>query len=53
MIASGLISAMGVLHCDKLSWFRHIEAPTVRFGVQALIVSDDNGLSTGLGSGGI
>jgi hypothetical protein len=34
-----------VLHCDKASWFGHIAAPTVRFVVQALIVSDDNGLS--------
>jgi hypothetical protein len=34
-----------VLHCDKESWFCHIEAPTVGFGVQALIVSGDNGLS--------
>jgi hypothetical protein len=41
---SGLISASSVLHCDKESWFCHIEAPTVRFGVQALIVSSDNGL---------
>jgi hypothetical protein len=36
---------INVLHCDKASWFRHIEAPTVRFGVLALIVSGDNGLS--------
>jgi hypothetical protein len=35
----------GVLHCDKTSWFGHIEAPPVRFVVLALIVSDDNGLS--------
>jgi hypothetical protein len=34
-----------VLHCDKASWFGHIEALTVRFVVLALIVSDDNGLS--------
>jgi hypothetical protein len=34
-----------VLHCDKKSWFRHIEVPTVRFVVPALIVSGDNGLS--------
>jgi hypothetical protein len=32
-----------LLHCDKASWFRHTEAPTVRFVVQALIVSDDSG----------
>jgi hypothetical protein len=34
-----------VLHCDKASWFCHIEAPPVRFGVQGLIVSSDNSLS--------
>jgi hypothetical protein len=34
-----------MLHCDKAFWFGHIEAPTVRFDVQALIVSGDNGLS--------
>jgi hypothetical protein len=33
-----------VLHCDKASWFRHIEAPRVRFVLQALIVSDDDTL---------
>jgi hypothetical protein len=43
--ASGLISASDVLHCDKVSWFRHIEAPPVGFVVHALIVSGDNGLS--------
>jgi hypothetical protein len=32
-----------VLHCDKVSWFGHIEAPTARFVVPALIVSGDNG----------
>jgi hypothetical protein len=26
------------------SWFRHIEASALQFGVQALIVSGDNGL---------
>jgi hypothetical protein len=41
---SKLRSAAGVLHCDKASWFRHIEAPSLLFVVQALIVSDDNGL---------
>jgi hypothetical protein len=41
---AALISAFGVLHCDKASWFGHIEAPTLRFVVQGLIVSDDNGL---------
>jgi hypothetical protein len=40
---SKLIAA--VLHCGKKSWFGHIEAPTVRFVVLALIVSGDNGLS--------
>jgi hypothetical protein len=38
------ISGFGLLHCDKLSWFCHTEASTVRFVVQALIVSGDNGL---------
>jgi hypothetical protein len=47
MAGSRLIAAFAVLHCDKLSWFCHIEAPTVRFPVQALIVSGDNGLSAG------
>ena len=45
MAGSGLILRFDVLHCDKASWFRHIEAPTVGFVVQALIVSGDNGLS--------
>src|ERR1700722_14209638 len=39
-----LISTAGLLHCDTESWLCHIEAPTVRFGVQALIVLGDNGL---------
>jgi hypothetical protein len=51
-IASGLVSSASVLHCDKLSWFRHIEALTVGFGVQALMVSGDNGLSATAGFGG-
>jgi hypothetical protein len=34
-----------MLHCDKVSWFCHIEAPTARFAVLALIVSRGNGLS--------
>jgi hypothetical protein len=34
-----------VLQCDKESWFGHIEALTLGFGVQALIVSGDIGLS--------
>jgi hypothetical protein len=34
-----------VLHCDKVSWFGHIQAPPVRFAVPALIVSSDNGLN--------
>jgi hypothetical protein len=38
-----LISTAGLLHCDKVSWLCHIEAPTVRFGVQALMVLGDNG----------
>jgi hypothetical protein len=33
-----------VLHCDKASWFRHIEASPLRFGALDLIVSSDNGL---------
>jgi hypothetical protein len=33
-----------VLHCDKVSWFRHIEAAAVGFVVLLLIVSGDNGL---------
>jgi hypothetical protein len=37
------IAGFGLLHCDKVSWFCHTEASTVRFVVQALIVSDDNG----------
>ena len=45
MRGSGLISASSVLHCDKESRFCHIEALTVRFLVQALIVSGDNGLN--------
>jgi hypothetical protein len=40
-----LITAFAVLHCDKVSWLGHIEAPTVRFVVKGLIVSGDNGLS--------
>src|SRR5437879_1218678 len=35
---------LDVLHCVKVSWFRHITVPTVRFALQPLIVSDDNGL---------
>jgi hypothetical protein len=34
-----------VLHCDKASWFRHIEASPLRFGGLGLIVSSDNGLN--------
>jgi|ERR1700688_4966757 hypothetical protein len=44
MAGSRLMVAFAVLHCDKLSRFCHIEAPTVRFVVRALIVSGDNGL---------
>jgi hypothetical protein len=43
--ASKLIAAARVLHCDKVSWFGHIEASALGFAVWALIVSDDNGLS--------
>jgi hypothetical protein len=46
MAALKLISIADVLHCDKALWFCHIEAPTVRFVVLALIVSGDNGLRT-------
>jgi hypothetical protein len=34
----------GVLHCDKASWFCHIEASRVRFVVSVLMVSGDNNL---------
>jgi hypothetical protein len=34
-----------VLHCDKVSWFGHIEASALGFAVRALIVSGDNGLA--------
>src|ERR1039457_7186418 len=53
MAGSRLIAAFAVLHCDKVSWFGHIEAPTVRFLVQALIVSGDNGLKRSGGFLGI
>jgi hypothetical protein len=42
-----LFAAACVLHCDKVSWFGHIEASAVRFLLWALIVSGDNGLSRG------
>jgi hypothetical protein len=45
--ATKLIAVADVLHCDKFSWFGHIEAPAVRFVLWALIVSGDNGLSCG------
>jgi hypothetical protein len=38
------IRKFSLLHCDKVSWFCHTEAPTVRFVVQVLIVLDDDGL---------
>jgi hypothetical protein len=38
-------AGFAVLHCDKVSWFGHIEAPTARFAGLGLIVSTDNGLS--------
>jgi hypothetical protein len=34
---------LNVLRCGKVSWFRHIQAPTVRSAVMAIIVEDDNG----------
>jgi hypothetical protein len=45
--ASKLIADAGVLHCDKVPWFGHIEASALRFPLWALIVSRDNGLSCG------
>jgi hypothetical protein len=42
---SALTAISDVLQCDKVSWFCHIEALTLRFVVQALIVSDDTGSS--------
>jgi hypothetical protein len=39
MMAAMSISASDVLHRDKVSWFCHIQAPTVRFVVWALMVS--------------
>jgi hypothetical protein len=36
-----------VLHCDKLSWFGHIQAQTVCFVVPDLNVSGDSGLNGG------
>jgi hypothetical protein len=45
--ASKLFGIAGVLHCVKVSWFGHIEAPAVRFLLWALIVSGDNGLNHG------
>jgi hypothetical protein len=42
-----LTAAARVLHCEKDSWFGHIEASAIRFLVWALIVSGDNGLSCG------
>jgi hypothetical protein len=47
MAASKPIAVAGVLHCDKVSWFGHIEAAALRFLVWGLIVSGDNGLSCG------
>jgi hypothetical protein len=43
--ASKLTVSASVLHCDKVSWFGHIEASAPGFAVWALIVSGDNGLS--------
>jgi hypothetical protein len=37
MKGSRLTLTSDLLHCDKVSWFGHIEAPTVRFVVQVLI----------------
>jgi hypothetical protein len=38
-----LIAAASLLHCDKVTWFCHIEALPVRLSVQALIVGGDSG----------
>jgi hypothetical protein len=40
-----LIAGFGVLHCDKASWFGHIEALTLRLAIPALTVSSDNSLN--------
>ena len=45
MMAAMSISTSDVLHRDKVSWFCHIEAPTVLFVVWALMVSGDNALA--------
>jgi hypothetical protein len=37
----------GRIALRQASWFGHIEASAVRFVVQALMVSGDNGLSAG------
>jgi hypothetical protein len=49
MTVSGESFALALLHCEKASWFGHIEASTVRFVLLDLIVSGNNGLN---GSGG-
>jgi hypothetical protein len=36
--------ALALLHCDKVSWFCHIEASALQFLGHALIVSGNNGL---------
>jgi hypothetical protein len=40
---SKLIAATSLLHCDKVTWFCHIEASPVRLIAQALIVAGDSG----------
>jgi hypothetical protein len=42
MITLVSILASDVLHCDKVSWFCHIQAPTAGFVVGALLVLGDN-----------
>jgi hypothetical protein len=41
----GINFALALLHCGKVSRFCHIEASALQFGVQALIVSGNNGLN--------
>jgi hypothetical protein len=47
------ISTSGVLHRDKLSWFCHIEAPTLRFLVWTLRVLGEDGFRADLGAAAI
>jgi hypothetical protein len=38
-------AGFAVLHCDKASWFGHIEAPSARLANPGLTVSSGNGLN--------